>query len=167
MDLLQISEMLGNFGEFIGAIVVVITLIYLSVQVRYSRMLLEENRKIALGQVSQTNTGFRLDLQRYIAQPHVAELRAKVEEGDQKYHDGQLENFSALSPVEKLQWKSIAAQYAIMTDEGIYQSSLGLVDDQDRRVAEQQARSSMPYWQHFDSYVPTRLMQWYERSTND
>lgn len=166
MDLLQISELLGNFGEFIGAILVVITLVYLAVQVRYSKMLLEENRKIALGQVSQTNTAFRLDLQRYIAQPHVAQLRAKVEQGEQKYHDGQLENYRALSPVEKLQWKGIAAQYAIMTDEGIYQSSLGLADDQDRRIAEQQARSSMPYWQKFDNYVPTRLMQWYERNSN-
>jgi len=36
-------QILGNLGEFIGAIGVVITLIYLSVQVRQSRTLIEAN----------------------------------------------------------------------------------------------------------------------------
>jgi len=30
MDLISISQLLGNFGEFVGAIAVVITLIYLT-----------------------------------------------------------------------------------------------------------------------------------------
>lgn len=34
MNFMELSELLGNWGEFIGAIAVVLTLIYLSVQVR-------------------------------------------------------------------------------------------------------------------------------------
>ena len=36
-------EILGNLGEFIGAIGIVVTLIYLSIQVRHSRILIEAN----------------------------------------------------------------------------------------------------------------------------
>ena len=39
----KIIEALGNLGEFIGAIAVVATLVYLSIQVRHSRALLEAN----------------------------------------------------------------------------------------------------------------------------
>ena len=36
-------EILGNLGEFIGAIGIVVTLVYLSIQVRHSRILIEAN----------------------------------------------------------------------------------------------------------------------------
>ena len=36
MSILELSQMLGNFGEFVGAIAVVVTLIYLANQVRDS-----------------------------------------------------------------------------------------------------------------------------------
>ncbi len=41
--MLEVIETLGNLGEFIGAIAVVVTLVYLSVQVRHSRVLIEAN----------------------------------------------------------------------------------------------------------------------------
>ena len=34
MSTLEFSQLLGNYGEFIGAIAIVITLIYLAVQLR-------------------------------------------------------------------------------------------------------------------------------------
>ncbi|KPK34630.1 MAG: hypothetical protein AMJ65_18070 [Phycisphaerae bacterium SG8_4] len=37
MDLMSTAQLLGNFGEFVGAIAVVVTLAYLAVQVRQSR----------------------------------------------------------------------------------------------------------------------------------
>ena len=37
MDIIELSQMLGNFGEFVGAIAVVATLAYLAIQVRQSR----------------------------------------------------------------------------------------------------------------------------------
>ncbi len=43
MDLMQMAQLLGNFGEFVGAIAVVLTLIYLAIQVRHGRESMEEN----------------------------------------------------------------------------------------------------------------------------
>ena len=53
MSFVELSAVLGNVGKFLGSIAVLVTLIYLAVQVRHSRDLLEENRKIALSQVFQ------------------------------------------------------------------------------------------------------------------
>jgi hypothetical protein len=48
MDLQSTAQLLGNIGEFVGSIMVVVTLVYLALQVRQSKGLLEENRRIAL-----------------------------------------------------------------------------------------------------------------------
>ena len=167
MTFIEFSEVLGNLGEFIGSVAVLVTLIYLAVQVRHSRDLLEENRKIALGQVSQTNAGFRFDLQKYQAQPHLAQIRAKVEQGKSIYHEEQRAHFDQLNPVEKMQWQSIHAQFAIMLDDSLYQASLGLVAERDREILVQQVKSSMPYWDYFGNYIPTRLKHWYEQHKID
>jgi hypothetical protein len=45
MDHQAVAEMLGNYGEFVGAIAVVGTLIYLAIQVRQSREATIENTK--------------------------------------------------------------------------------------------------------------------------
>ncbi len=45
MDLMYTAQLLGNFGEFFGAIAVVATLGYLAVQVRYSRQATEANTR--------------------------------------------------------------------------------------------------------------------------
>ena len=44
---------LGALGEFVGSIVVLITLVYLSVQVRQNTRSMEEGRKLALAQTYQ------------------------------------------------------------------------------------------------------------------
>lgn len=46
-------EAIGAIGELIGALAVVLTLVYLAVQVRHSKQLLERNEKIAFSQVHQ------------------------------------------------------------------------------------------------------------------
>ena len=43
MDLVSATEILGNVGEFVGAIAVVVTLVYLAVQVRHSMEATEAN----------------------------------------------------------------------------------------------------------------------------
>ncbi len=43
MNLMETAQLLGNLGEFVGAIAVVGTLVYLSVQVGLSRKSLDEN----------------------------------------------------------------------------------------------------------------------------
>ncbi len=43
MDLMETAQLLGNFGEFVGSIAVVVTLAYLAIQVRHSRAATEVN----------------------------------------------------------------------------------------------------------------------------
>ena len=45
MDHLTFAQLLGNYGEFVGAIAVVATLAYLAVQVRHSRLATEANTR--------------------------------------------------------------------------------------------------------------------------
>ena len=61
MPLTELAEILGNLGEFIGSIAVILTLIYVAVQVRYSRDLLEENRKMLMSQVYHDRASLILD----------------------------------------------------------------------------------------------------------
>lgn len=44
---------LGALGEFVGAIAVVVTLVYLAVQIRQNTRAMEENRRLALAQTYQ------------------------------------------------------------------------------------------------------------------
>jgi hypothetical protein len=60
MDIQGTTQVLGNLGEFVGAIAVVVTLIYLAAQVRQSResmdantSALEENRRLTRNQILQ------------------------------------------------------------------------------------------------------------------
>lgn len=163
MGFVEISAIFGNIGEFIGSVAVLATLIYLAVQVRDGKQLLETNKKIALGQVSQMNAEFRLSLQRYLAEQEIIELREKVEQGDSVYSEVHKKNFDQLTDREKMLWRSIQAQFAIMHDDGLYQASLGLMDDRDRKILERAVMQSMPYWKYFNNYIPTRLKSWYER----
>ncbi len=43
--MMETIQMLGSLGEFVGAIAVVATLIYISIQVRHSSLLLEANKR--------------------------------------------------------------------------------------------------------------------------
>ena len=45
MNLMETAQLLGNFGEFVGAFAVVGTLVYLAVQVGQSRKSLDENTR--------------------------------------------------------------------------------------------------------------------------
>ena len=67
MSWLELTALLGNLGEFVGAIAVVATLIYLAVQVRSAKAsldantaALEEDRRLALVQTYQTGEGHDL-----------------------------------------------------------------------------------------------------------
>ena len=68
MSFVELSTILGNIGEFVGAIAVVLTLFYLAIQVKHSKeateantRALDEDRKLALVQTMQTNTGQTVD----------------------------------------------------------------------------------------------------------
>ena len=64
MELMEIAQLLGNFGEFVGAIAVVLTLIYLAVQVRHSKESMDENTRA----LEENRTLTRADMERQFVQ---------------------------------------------------------------------------------------------------
>ena len=66
MDLMQMAQLLGNFGEFIGAIAVVVTLAYLTVQVRQTRRATEINTEALRNAASAQQASTFIELTRPI-----------------------------------------------------------------------------------------------------
>jgi hypothetical protein len=61
MDLMDTAQLLGNFGEFVGAIAVVGTLLYLAVQLRHSSRVIEMNTEATRAE-TWSNT-FQMELE--------------------------------------------------------------------------------------------------------
>jgi len=55
MDHQAFAQLLGSYGEFVGAIAVVVTLIYLSIQVRGTAEQVQESRNLTQVQMQQSN----------------------------------------------------------------------------------------------------------------
>ena len=64
MDHQAFAQLLGNYGEFIGAIAVVATLVYLALQIRQNTRAMDNNRKAVIAQ-----SGRDIDL--YMAHFHL------------------------------------------------------------------------------------------------
>jgi len=71
MDHQAFAQLLGNYGEFVGAVDVVVTLGYLANQVRQQRL---ESRARSVHEILW---GFR-DAQAFFADPEVAELGSRL-----------------------------------------------------------------------------------------
>jgi len=128
MDHQAFAQLLGNYGEFVGAIAVVATLFYLAVQVRHSKdaveantRLLDANRSLALGQAYQTRSGHVQSIAVAQAESsHWPQMQLKVEAG----------GFDALTPEEHLRYMQYLRAQALVFDNIHYQHSLGLIDDE-------------------------------------
>jgi len=59
MDHQTFAQLLGNYGEFVGAIAVVATLIFVGIQVRQSRLAMSESNRLArLASLDESRRGF-------------------------------------------------------------------------------------------------------------
>jgi len=101
---------LGNLGEFIGAIAVVISLVYVAIQLRQNTKLVGENT------VAHQISSFDENLNKYSAwrrhiidEPEVAELFLKG-----------LERQDSLSEVEALRWHALVTEL-IFTVQSVYE----------------------------------------------
>ena len=66
MDLMSTAQLLGNFGEFLGAIAVVLTLIYLTVQLRHSSRVIEMNSEVIRADAWADTFQLELELDRIL-----------------------------------------------------------------------------------------------------
>ncbi len=76
MNLMDTAQLLGNFGEFFGAIAVVTTLVYLALEVRRSR-----NATIASSVLAMSELGHRATLADRDS-PYMAQLVSKAKSGE-------------------------------------------------------------------------------------
>jgi hypothetical protein len=84
MDHQTFAQLLGNYGEFVGAIAVVATLFYLALQVRHSKeatkahtQALEADRKIALANMYHARAAEAAAGMRMLADSQVAQISLK------------------------------------------------------------------------------------------
>ena len=79
MTLMQTAQLLGNFGEFVGAIAVVITLVYLAIQVRHSRRATQSNTEALrrAAATEQTNNYVALSWS-VVERPELADLLVEI-----------------------------------------------------------------------------------------
>ncbi len=75
MSALEFSQLLGNYGEFIGAIAIVITLVYLAIQVR-------QNTRMIRANIRQARSDSAVHLYSLGATSVVAEIREKESRGE-------------------------------------------------------------------------------------
>ena len=157
MTVIEWTEVLGNLGEFIGSLAVVATLIYLSVQVRHSRDLLEENRKIALGQAFQTRSTFRIEASRSNMNPAWTETHAKLRGGSGRVPmETLLENFENLTPSEQLQVKYFGEQGIHSAENVIFQRELGLIGEE-QNLNSEFIINEYPLWERAGCFITPRV----------
>ncbi len=127
MTLMDTAQLLGNFGEFVGAIAVVGTLIYLAIQVRHSKgsvdantQALEESRRLAMAQAYQARTDMtQAAVSKSADSPYIAPISVKVRN----------EGLDALTDEER--WRFLQYQLGIYLrmDNTHYQYEQGFIDD--------------------------------------
>ncbi len=75
MSALEFSQLLGNYGEFFGAIAIVITLVYLAIQVR-------QNTRMMRASIRQARSDSAVHLYSLGATSVIAEIREKESRGE-------------------------------------------------------------------------------------
>ena len=154
-------EDLGNIGDFIGSITVLVTLVYLAVQVRQSRELLERNEKIALSETYLQQTAIRSELLRLVVESeHLAPILAKAG------NDPEL--IETLSEEEKVRLRAHFTRQLLMLDNVHFQSELLLLDIHGDNVETE--ASLVRSYQFYEAsrkklggvYPPVRLEKWIE-----
>jgi len=128
MDIVQLTEILGNVGEFIGAIAVVATLFYLALQVRHSKEAteantrsLDESRRVALVQAYQQRQSEAAISHRWFADSDIPKLAIKY----------RTSGLDSLSEEERLRFGSSAISNLARMDATHYAYEQGLLPDWD------------------------------------
>ncbi len=147
-------EAIGAVGELVGGVAVIATLIYLALQVKHSKVLLERNEKIALSQVYQSRADARMSLVLAQAESDKVELISSVW-GRPDLVDG----------LEK-EDLAIVRQYMMATivhqDNILYQASLGLLGENTMRGITDLIGLNVPVWEKLDIELTPLIKECYE-----
>lgn len=146
-------DAIGAIGELVGGVAVIATLIYLAIQVKHSKALLERNESIALSQMYQARADARMNVVLAQAQSEKAELISSV--------------MGRPDLVDRLEGedREIVRQFMIATivhqDNILYQASLGLLNatmrDMYRLVG-----PNVPVWKKLDIELTSLIKECYD-----
>lgn len=143
---------LGALGEFVGSIAVLFTIVYLAVQVRHSRELLERNEKISLSQVFQSRVDSRRDLERLVIE--LADVVNKVLRS---------RDMTELTDVEALKMRQLISLWMDWWDNNVYQESLGLMSTDNLIPGIKEFEQILNLWGYAGMEPPVRVKEWYEK----
>jgi hypothetical protein len=132
-------EAIGAIGELIGATAVVLTLIFLAVQLRQNTKAVEDSRNATVSQLYQYRAGMHMDGMLRMAESSglsFIEIQGKIIR----------EGLDSLQPEERefLRLHSVAA--AVRLDNGLFQHSSGFLDDDYAEYVESVVARMYPIW---------------------
>jgi len=138
MDHQAFAQMLGNYGEFVGAIGVIATLVYLAAQIRQNTRAMEAGQRMALADnyISRVNQIKRSLREQALSQ----DLCGILEKGREQGMD-------SLLPEERSRYRCWSLAQYHRVDCQFYQLQKGLLDNEARWSFESIVRNASPYWQ--------------------
>ena len=154
MDLMSVAQLLGNFGEFVGAIAVVATLFYLARQVRHSKesvdantQALEESRKIQMAATYQARVQNMSENARLMSSSaDLSEIAFKASEAGWP----SLRALDQLDGVEKHRFRHWIQLQFLNIENLHYQYEVGLLDTRFyESVVSERIKNMGPAWKEF------------------
>ncbi len=157
---METIQMLGSLGEFVGAIAIVATLVYLAIQVRHSKEAMEantqsldENRKLAMAQAYQARADAATRAHRQMAgSEDLAGIRLKLDAAFDLTPDlPRPMALDSLSPLERVRWQAWIRGWFTDTDNMFYQFEQGFLDQEYfDAIVKAQIRQFAPMWDALD-----------------
>ena len=159
MDITVNWDAVGAIAEFMAAIAVIATLLYLAIQVRQSRSLLEETRKIALSQVHQARGDARRSQQMHIADSQfLVKIISRVQSADDP-----LEEMRQLNGEDFARFRSHLIVVYLHQEDNLYQNELSLLDSRTLDVTSNTILYFMPLWKEMGMQGTGRVDEWFEK----
>ena len=151
MDHQAFAQLLGNYGEFIGAIAVVATLFYLAVQVRHSKEAtqantrsLDENRRLAMAQTYQARADAFQNMLTSMGASNLGSIIEKLAEAGWPDSESAMES---LSVAERSSLVCFESARISGIDNLHYQHEQGYLDDEGYNPRfEHMVRGYTPLW---------------------
>jgi hypothetical protein len=137
---------LGALGEFVGAIAVVVTLVYLAIQIRQNTQAMAESRRLALAQTYQMRADALQDMLVHAAESeHIGPIITKLV--DAGYPEDVL-SLDALTTVELGRFRQWQIAQQTHWDNMFYQYQQGFLDEEYYRDSFRvRVRRLAPTWQ--------------------
>jgi hypothetical protein len=119
---------LGALGEFVGAIAVVVTLVYLAIQIRQNTQAMAESRRLALAQTYQMRADALQDMLVHAAESeHIGPVISKLVEAG---YPEDVASLDVLDPIERGRFRQWQVAQQTHWDNMFYQYQQGFIDEE-------------------------------------